>query len=467
MKKFLLMISCIFIIGCSNNQPEKNINLEKNKPKIENKNTEVPKNYIQDISVAEAILTARERNLDLEIKRLESEISTLDRKIAFSNFLPSINFGGGYTKLDDDINIGVNTYGLGSQFRLPDILGMRAVDKSFYTYGINAQIPVFVPSTWYLYSARKKGENISQIVEELADKMLQLQVMGEYYYILALESEQEALKNQLKSAKEFQRKAEVSLKVGSVLPWELEKAKTLVATKEFLLNKNQRDLYIAKIALKRTLNMDMSIDIRLENIDSNIKKLSSLDECIYKAINQNEKLIITEEQKNIGEDIKKIAISNFLPKIVLGGGYENNSNEILMDSDFLYGNVSGIVSIFNGFRNINEYKKAVRNQKIGELKLEKEYMTTILETAKAYKNVENAQEILKIANMNFDSEKGKLKQKKTEKEVDLIDNEEYYKALADYEKAFSDREKAKYQYEMAVGTLKIVMGENPFEEEVK
>ena len=41
----------------------------------------------------------------------------------------------------------------------------------------------------------------------------------------------------------------------------------------------------------------------------------------------------------------------------------NNSTEILSDPDFLYGNVSGIISIFNGFKNINEYKKAVRKEK--------------------------------------------------------------------------------------------------------
>ena len=40
------------------------------------------------------------------------------------------------------------------------------------------------------------------------------------------------------------------------------------------------------------------------------------------------------------KNLKKIAITNFLPKIVLGGGYINNSNHTLADPDFLFGNVS-------------------------------------------------------------------------------------------------------------------------------
>ncbi len=97
-------------------------------------------------------------------------------------------------------------------------MNSRFVDKSFYTFGVSAQIPVFVPSTWYLYAARQKGEKISELAENFADKILQLQVMGQYYYILALESEKNSLENELKSAKELEKKAKISVRVEAVLP---------------------------------------------------------------------------------------------------------------------------------------------------------------------------------------------------------------------------------------------------------
>ena len=72
--------------------------------------------------------------------------------------------------------------------------------------------------------------------------------------------------------------------------------------------------------------------------------------------------------------------------------YVSNSNSILSDPDFLYGNISVIVSLFNGFKDINEYKKSVKMKEISELKVEKEFLKVIVETANAYKKVQIASE---------------------------------------------------------------------------
>lgn len=466
-KKIFLLCFSLFILGCSNQDTRKNLNKE---------NTLTEKEYLKKygdtLSLDEILEINRERNLDLKIKQLEREIATLDKKIVFGNFLPSINVLGGYTKLDNNIDINVDTSSISNSLGslipnlppgiLPTSLSSRLVDESFYAYGVGAQIPVFVPSIWFLYSARQKGEKISELVENLTTKLTTLQVTGEYYYILALQSEEKYLLDDLKAAKELERKAKVSLKVDSILPWELDKASTLVKAKESSLKNNQRDLLVAKMNLMKSLNLSPLTNFTLEDIEvGNITPLPPLDECIFQAISGNEVLKITSISKDVSKDVKKIAISNFLPKIILGGGYVNNSNEIFADPSFLYGNVSGILSIFNGFKNINEYKKAVRQQKIAELKLEKEFLTTVIETTKAYNNVVKSIEMCEIANLNFKAEEGKLRQKKIEKKVDMIDDEEYFKTLASYNQALSLKKKADFQYEIALGALNIAMGKEP------
>lgn len=464
--KSLIVFLILFLFGCSNNKPkdEKLVTVQEEREYLQK--------YGTSLSLDEVIEIARDRNLDLRIKRLETEIASLDRKIAFGNFLPSITLGANYTKLDDPINLEMGLPSLppalsllpqigGFLSKLPKSIETKLVDESFQTVGIAAQIPIFVPSTWYLYSARKKGEDISKLAESFADKMLQLQVMSEYFYILALESERETLINNLKSSEELERKAEVSLKVEGILDWELKKVQTLVESQKISLNKNERELKIAKMKLKRTLNLNLQEDIVLEKIDTKVVELPSLEECVYNSLNGNELLKIREKGKEINTDIKKIAITNFLPKIILGGGYLNNSNSTLADPDFLFGHVSGVLSIFNGFKNVNEYKKAVRREKIGELTLEKQFMTTVLEVTRAYDNVETAQEFLNMAEKNYQAEMGRLKQKSAEKRVEMIGEEEYYKALAEYNTALSLKEKAQYQYKMAYGALSIAMGNNP------
>lgn len=469
-KKFLIIFCLMVLAGCSNTKPK-----EPEERVAALAGREYLEKYGKTISIDEAVEIAKERNLDLKVKSLEREISSLDRKIAFGNFLPSINVMGGYTKLDDNIDLDVDVselsssmggllHGMGIPISIPSSMNSRFVDKSFYSFGVSAQIPVFVPSTWYLYSARKKGEKISGLVEEFAEKMLELQVMGEYYYILALQSERAALENELKSARELENKVKISLKVEAVLPWEYEKAQAFVKMKEYALNENERDLKNAKMRFMRTLNLNPLEDIELENEIIFPEEIPSMEDCIYSAVSGNEVLKIAETGKDVTNDMKKIAVTNFLPKIILGGGYINNSNEILSDPDFLYGNVTGVLSIFNGFKNINEYKKAVRREKIGELKLEKEFMTVVVETAKAYRNLEKARELQEIANLNFKGEKGHLHQKRAERKVDMIGDEEYFRAVSSYESAFAMKKKADFQYAMALGSLKIAMGQDPFKE---
>lgn len=452
------------LAGCSNTKPK-----EPEERFTALAGREYLEKYGKTISLDEAVEIAKERNLDLKVKSLEREIASLDRKIAFGNFLPSINVMGGYTKLDDNIDLDVDTSSLKTgipqiDMMLPTSMNSRFVDKSFYTFGVSAQIPVFVPSTWYLYSARKKGEKISGLVEEFAEKMMKLQVMGEYYYILALQSERAALENELKSAKELENKVKISLKVEAVLPWEYEKAQAFVKMKEYALNENERDLENAKMRFMRTLNLNPLEDIELEDEIIFPEEIPVMEDCIYSAVSGNEILKIAETGKDVTNDMKKIAVTNFLPKIILGGGYINNSNEILSDPDFLYGNVTGVLSIFNGFKNVNEYKKAVRREKIGELKLEKEFMTVVVETAKAYRNLEKAREMQEIAELNFKGEKGHLHQKRAERKVDMIGDEEYFRAVSSYESAFAMKKKADFQYAMALGSLKTAMGQDPFKE---
>lgn len=463
-KKFLIIFCLMVLAGCSNTKPK-----EPEERFTALAGREYLEKYGKTISLDEAVEIAKERNLDLKVKSLEREIASLDRKIAFGNFLPSINVMGGYTKLDDNIDLDVDTSSLKTgipqiDMMLPTSMNSRFVDKSFYTFGVSAQIPVFVPSTWYLYSARKKGEKISGLVEEFAEKMMKLQVMGEYYYILALQSERAALENELKSAKELENKVKISLKVEAVLPWEYEKAQAFVKMKEYALNENERDLENAKMRFMRTLNLNPLEDIELEDEIIFPEEIPVMEDCIYSAVSGNEILKIAETGKDVTNDMKKIAVTNFLPKIILGGGYINNSNEILSDPDFLYGNVTGVLSIFNGFKNVNEYKKAVRREKIGELKLEKEFMTVVVETAKAYRNLEKAREMQEIAELNFKGEKGHLHQKRAERKVDMIGDEEYFRAVSSYESAFAMKKKADFQYAMALGSLKTAMGQDPFKE---
>lgn len=464
MNKLLIIISSILLVSCSSVDSEKKQTLRmKSLADRENESKKYFQQYNNTLTLDRAIQLSVERNLTLKTKTIEQEIARLDKKIAFGNFLPKVSLGYSYTMLNDKI-MG-ETKDTALPIPLPISLGLetRLVDKNLSLFSVNAQMPIFVPATWFLYSARQKGENISSLTRDLTEKMIKLQTIGQYHYILALESEKEYLKQELESAKEFNRSAKIALEAEAILPWEYEGTEQIVQMREFALKQNARDLQSAKMTLMNNLDMYPLLDFQLEKPQYNEDvKIPTLEETIYEALKNSELIQIREGAEDISKDVTKIAISNFLPKIILTGGYFNTSNAALTDPDFFMGTLGGMFSIFNGFQNVNEYKKARKNQEIAFIKREEEIMKVIFETVNAYNNLESSKEERDIALKNFAVSTGRFNQKKLEKETDSIDNWEYIQGVAEFEKALSLKEKAEYKYRVSLATLNMLTGKDIF-----
>lgn len=464
MNKLLIIISSILLVSCSSLDSEKKQAIRmKSLADKENESKKYFQQYNNTLTLDRAIQLSVERNLTLKTKTIEQEIAKLDRKIAFGNFLPKISLGYSYTMLNDKIMGETRDTALPIPLPIPLGLETRLVDKNLSLFSVNAQMPIFVPATWFLYSARQKGENISSLTRDLTEKMIKLQTIGQYHYILALESEKEYLKQELESAKEFNKSAKIALEAEAILPWEYEGTEQIVQMREYALKQNARDLQSAKMSLMNNLDMYPLLDFQLEKPQYNEDvKIPTLEETIYEALKNSELIQIREGAEDISKDVTKIAISNFLPKIVLTGGYFNTSNAALTDPDFFMGTLGGMFSIFNGFQNVYEYKKARKNQEIAFIKREEEIMKVIFETVNAYNSLESSREERDIALKNFAVNTGRFNQKKLEKETDSIDNWEYIQGVAEYEKALSLKEKAEYKYRVSLATLNMLTGKDIF-----
>ncbi len=464
MNKLLIIISSILLVSCSSLDSEKKQAIRmKSLADKENESKKYFQQYNNTLTLDRAIQLSVERNLTLKTKTIEQEIAKLDRKIAFGNFLPKISLGYSYTMLNDKIMGETKDTALPIPLPIPLGLETRLVDKNLSLFSVNAQMPIFVPATWFLYSARQKGENISSLTRDLTEKMIKLQTIGQYHYILALESEKEYLKQELESAKEFNKSAKIALEAEAILPWEYEGTEQIVQMREYALKQNARDLQSAKMSLMNNLDMYPLLDFQLEKPQYNEDvKIPTLEETIYEALKNSELIQIREGAEDISKDVTKIAISNFLPKIILTGGYFNTSNAALTDPDFFMGTLGGMFSIFNGFQNVYEYKKARKNQEIAFIKREEEIMKVIFETVNAYNSLESSREERDIALKNFAVNTGRFNQKKLEKETDSIDNWEYIQGVAEYEKALSLKEKAEYKYRVSLATLNMLTGKDIF-----
>ena len=80
----------------------------------------------------------------------------------------------------------------------------------------------------------------------------------------------------------------------------------------------------------------------------------------------------------------------------------------------------GFLSLFNGFKDVNEYEKAKLQSEAAYIQREEVIMNTIISAVNSYNNVQKSIEDKELADMNYNIAEQKFKQKKLEKEVGNI-----------------------------------------------
>jgi len=339
----LIFVSLILLVSCSkvNIENENNDMISRLREKKEStEKLRIEKEGMIDLE--EAVDLALKNNTQIKLKEIESQIAKIDKNISFGNFLPRISAIYSISELDrymsatipaPDVTIGV--LGGITLPSLPVTLTSRMVDKDFTNYALSAQLPIFVPATWFLYSAREKGENISLYTENLTKKMIKLKVISEYYYTLALASEKNVLEKEYAYAQKLNKNAKLALKTGSILKWQEEETELLVKQKENALKNNERDLKIAKMNLMNDIGLDPYAEFRLVIPEDTVYKLPPLEDVVYDALINSEVIKINHNLVAISKDKIKIAMSRFLPQISLDAGLVGTSVSYLNPQNIL------------------------------------------------------------------------------------------------------------------------------------
>jgi outer membrane protein TolC len=109
------------------------------------------------------IKIALDNNLNIKIAEIKGKLAGIDMNIAFSYFLPYIDVQ--VTRLNND------------EQQLQKAMGnyLAMADQNITQGVISAQLAVFTPQTWFLYSAYKKGEDVQLLVAERVRQTIRLQ----------------------------------------------------------------------------------------------------------------------------------------------------------------------------------------------------------------------------------------------------------------------------------------------------
>jgi outer membrane protein len=278
-----------------------------------------------------------------------------------------------------------------------------------------------------------------------------------FYGILLAEHFVGVAQESVKDAEDFYENIKIQYDVGMASQFDLLRSEVRLANLQPQLIKAKNNLEIAKLNLKTILGIDLSSEIEAEGKLEYIPEEIDLEECINKALSNRPELKQLNFQKRIAGEGLKMARASGLPSIAIAGQYNYWADQLNFKDDtwqnFYSLNLVLSIPVFNG---LSSSAKAARSKAvIKELELTQEglidmlrfeVMQAVLRIKEAEqsllsqeKNVEQAQESLRIAELNYN-----------EGLVTILDVQQAQTALAQAKTNYSQ---ALYDYVVACAEL--------------
>lgn len=398
------------------------------------------------LSLAEAVAIALENNLDVQLKDLQTRLARLDRQAAFGNFLPVVDLNYSWSSSDP-----VQKMKAGGGY-------MQTSDRAFSYAQIEAQQPIFLPQAWILYSMRQKGQDISELLAERTRQLISLQVTGEYYACLSLEQSQSYLQQALRETETLLAEVQAYEREGLVTPAQLKRVETLLLSRQVALEENARQLRQAKADLLETLGLNPLADFQLQPPDPIQDATPELPDLMTEALLQRLELHAADRNIELQKDQTRMAIADFLPNLFGLGDVTYNSNSFLKYSSIWSGGVAGVLTVFDGFQNIHQYRSARETEQEGFLKREQLCLSILLEVLNARLEADRSADRLKLAECHLESVELEWKEIQARWREGLIRVSEYLEAEARRDEAQTQLAQARYRHQVALAALADVTG---------
>ena len=196
----------------------------------------------QPLSLHDAISIAMTNNYSVRKADLDAELARLGRKSSFSAFLPQVSASVDYYNYDKD---------------------PLTSSKDFSTEKLNVGLPIFMPSTWFLYAASRHGVAAGAISAHYTRQSIALKTTQNYFNILVQQDLIKAYETQLDAAKTNARRVSGLAKEGLFAKWEGDQAVFQAESREVQLKQAKRELEVLRAQFLADLGLDPEADFTL------------------------------------------------------------------------------------------------------------------------------------------------------------------------------------------------------------
>jgi outer membrane protein TolC len=390
----------------------------------------------------------------------EERVDAAQSKVreAASGFFPSLNAQGLHT-LDEKV----------FELEFPSFIPgepPQRVKVDFtrdYQFSLALSLPLFTGGR--LTSGFKQAKYNLESTKEAVRQSKQLTVFNTkkafYGYLLSKEFAAVA-EEAVDVAEKHYKNVKNMYEVGMASKFDLLRSEVQVANLKPNLIKARNNLNIAQLSIKTILGLDLSQPIEIKGNLAYEPLDPNLDECTSTALQNRPEIIQLNYQRKMAGEALKLAVASYLPTVAISGTYNFWADKFNFKKDtwqsYYAVNLTFTIPIFNGFSNsaqVAQSKAAIREIEMTQKGLEEtikfEVRQAVLKLNEAKesllsqeKNVEQAKESLRIAELNFSE--------------GLITSLDVSSAQAAYSQAKTYYSQALYDYVVSLAELDKAMG---------
>jgi outer membrane protein TolC len=443
---YLLLAGCILLLqGCATLDPQKE-RREHTQAFTEQLRQQEASLLAHPLTLDDCIRIAMTNSYTIRMADLDTQLAKLNKKIAFSAFLPQIAASYGYNTLDT----------LPSSKNLD--LHMGAATMS---------MPLFAPTTWFLYGAVCDGYASAEIAAAYTRQNIVLQTSIHYYQLLLQLDTVRALESQLLAAQALTNRIDGLAAEGFVTLWERNQARLLAEMRAADLSQAHRQVAIRRATLLQTLGLSplapLTLDTQLPAIQS---PEGALDALVLKALETHPELSLADRMIVARENQVRQAFAKFVPAVGMFAelrwvdlsSIASMIPEIASSSGMWMAGFSAAWTVFNGFANYNNLRLTKTERTKSQREREATFLSVIVRVVTAEAALHDAADKRRVAQRAYQVACEKYADYDAKAKEGFLPQSEALDAQAERDAAHIQFVQTTYLERMSIASLELAMG---------
>lgn len=390
------------------------------------------------LSLDDCIRIAMTNNYAVRKADLDREIYRIGKNVAFTAFLPNVAATAGY-----------HSYAKEPQMS----------EKQFGTAGVDIGMPIFMPSTWFLYAAARHGYAAAGVAAHYVRQGIVLQTSVNYYNVLVQQDTVAALESQLKATRETADRVSGLASEGLVAQWEGDQALFAAELREAELNHARRQLTVMRGELLQGLGLSPAAPVTLSGeTNPSVFPEGSVEDLVLKALEIHPELTMADRQVVIQDHQVRRAFCNFLPTISLFSNGSWTGNDLATHAENWISGFSGAWTLFDGLANVARFRAAKVERQQTKLERENTFLSVMVGVVAAEAAARDAREIARVRQRAYEVTSAKWEDYDAKAREGLIPLSDALDARGVMDLAQVTFVKSRYQEKIAIANLELAMG---------